>query len=84
MKVRAKAITGQKYSGYYDHRRRIAGEVFTLTPIKKIGKDGRTIIISPENQFSDRWMEKVDPKAPAVAVQSEQPASDEIQGDDVI
>ena len=84
MKVRAKAITGQKYSGYYDHKRRIAGEVFILAPISKIGKDGRKIIISPENQFSDRWMERVDAKAPAAQKQIEQPASEEVQGDDVI
>jgi len=84
MKVRAKLITGQKYSGYYEHKRRVAGEVFNLVPLKKIAKDGRTIIISPENQFSERWMEKIDPKAPVVQAQPEQPSSEEIQGDDVI
>ena len=84
MKVRARAVTGQKYSGYYDHKRRVAGEIFTLVPITKVAKDGRKIIISPENQFSDRWMERLDPKAPPVIKTTEQPASDEIQGDDVI
>jgi hypothetical protein len=83
MRVRAKAVTGQKYSGYYDHKRRVAGEAFTLIPITKTAKDGRKITISPEQQFSDRWMERIDPKAP-FAKPIEQPASEEIQGDDVI
>jgi hypothetical protein len=82
MRVRAKAIPNQKYSGYYDHKRRVAGEIFTLVPIKKAGKDGKLIIIAPENQFSSRWMEKVDKDIPA-AKPIEQPAP-EFVGDDVI
>lgn len=84
MQVRAKAITGQKYSGEYNHRRRVPGEVFTLNTLTRISKDGKKIVISPEAQFSDKWMERVDPKAQAKQQPIEQPASEEIQGDDVI
>lgn len=83
MKVRAKEISNQKYAGYYDHKRRISGEVFVLSPITKINKDGTKVIISPENQFSDRWMEKIEKDIPVVKktnVTSEQ----EVVSDDVI
>ena len=82
MKVRAKVVPNQKYSGYYDHKRRVAGEVFVLKPRTKIGKDGKKIIISPENQFTARWMEKADNDAPPPKP-IEQPAP-EVVGDDVI
>jgi hypothetical protein len=83
MRVRTKVVPNQKYSGYYDHKRRVAGEVFILKAITKIGKDGKKVIIAPENQFSERWMEKVDKDAPPPKP-IEQPAPEEIQGDDVI
>lgn len=41
--------------GYYQHKRRREGDVFELESVK--GKDGE--IISPEKQFSDKWMVKV-------------------------
>jgi hypothetical protein len=50
--------------GYYGHKRRPEGTEFVLEPIKRIRKqpDGtmKEILISPEQQFSVRWMEKVD------------------------
>ncbi len=58
MRVRAKEL------GYYGHKRRHPGQEFILEPIKRVrsDKDGkpREITISPEQQFSDRWMERVD------------------------
>lgn len=56
MKVRAISL------GYQDNRRRYPGDVFVLTPITK--RDGT--IITPEQQFSKRWMEKVDKSTPEI------------------
>jgi hypothetical protein len=68
MKVRA---LGKPYEwvGYYDHLRRRGGDVFILKPITTIKKNKETgevrkITIAPEQQFSKRWMEKVDDTAP--------------------
>lgn len=60
MKVRAKRL------GYYGHRRRREGDTFDLEPIKKERKDSKTgrtkeVIIAPEQQFSERWMERLGP-----------------------
>jgi hypothetical protein len=52
MRVKATRI------GYYGHRRRREGEVFDLAP-RKILKDGKEVVLSPEQQFSNSWMEKV-------------------------
>jgi len=70
MKVRATRL------GYYGHERRPEGSVFTLEPIKRLravkGKDGkptgqmREITISAEQQFSERWMERVSPASKPV------------------
>ena len=64
MWVRATAL------GYYDHKRRREGAVFELKPItrKRLQKDGTTkdVTIKPEQQFSERWMEKVEGTVPAV------------------
>ncbi len=56
MKVRALNL------GYINHQRRYPGDVFTLTPYKD--KDGKTV--GTEQQFSSRWMEKVDKTVPEV------------------
>ena len=65
MKVRATML------GYYGHKRRREGQEFELEPIKRLRKqaDGtmKEITISPEQQFSTRWMEKVDAGTPPVA-----------------
>ena len=62
MRVRATQL------GYYGHKRRKEGAEFVLEPIKRIRKDKdgnpREITISPEQQFSERWMERVDPIVP--------------------
>ena len=67
MRVRATQL------GYYGHKRRHPGQEFDLEPIKriKIQPDGtsKEITISPEQQFSVRWMERVEaPKAKIVAL----------------
>lgn len=54
--------------GYYGHKRRTPGHKdaeFDLEPIKRMRKDPKTgdmreITISAEQQFSTRWMEKVE------------------------
>lgn len=63
MKVRATQL------GYYDHRRRKPGEVFELIEVKGFTKDPKTekvspLTLSPEQQFSENWMEKVDESTP--------------------
>jgi hypothetical protein len=59
--------------GYHNHLRRYpadsgkpgGGEPFELVPITVTRKDGTEYIMTPENQFSERWMEKVEaPEAP--------------------
>jgi hypothetical protein len=82
MKVRAKD-TGEKYSGYYGHRRRKPGEVFELEPIKRLRKDNKTglmreITITEEQQFSDRWMERIDGPAPAPKKEKKEPVAGEL------
>lgn len=65
MKVRA------TQTGYYAHKRKYEGDEFILEPIKRIRKDKddkpREITIMPEQQFSDRWMERVEGPAPKKA-----------------
>lgn len=66
MKVRA------TQAGYYNHIRRRPGDVFTLAPVKgtkvTLHKDGREErkehTFSAEEQFSERWMEKVSKHTP--------------------
>ncbi len=55
--------------GYYGHKRRRVGAVFMLAPITRMREDKKTgamkeVTISPEQQFSTRWMEKVDAGVP--------------------
>lgn len=62
-------------TGFYNHIRRREGDVFTLIPVSTVERDekgqvkfdatGNTtpVVISPDKQFSPRWMEKVSNKA---------------------
>ena len=50
MKVRATQL------GYYGHKRRKAGDIFELVPMKN--RDGS--VTSVEQQFSDVWMESLE------------------------
>jgi len=58
MKVRATQL------GYYNHRRRFEGDIFDLEvlTIKRQDKDGKfkEIRLTPEQQFSPKWMEKIE------------------------
>lgn len=84
MKVIAKEITGQKYSGYYNLKRRKPGEVFELIPYVRVNKEGQRITITPEIQLkSSRWFESVEGKQQKVVKQDE-PQNDIVQGDEVI
>jgi hypothetical protein len=69
MRVRATAL------GYYGHKRRREGQEFVLEPIKRLRKqkDGsmREIVISAEQQFSNKWMERLD--QPAAPVEKKDP-----------
>lgn len=49
--------------GYYDLKRRREGDVFELKEIKgfkRVGEKLEKYTITPEQQFTDTWMEKVD------------------------
>lgn len=46
--------------GYYDHRRRREGDVFTLKPYQT--RDGK--VVSAKQQFSKNWMEIVPDETP--------------------
>ena len=88
MKVRATK------NGFYQNMYRYAGDVFMLVPVEGfagVGSSRKKVIVKPEEQFADSWMEKIDskkvsapvqeaPKAPAPATGSGAPTGD----DDVI
>ena len=59
--MRVRAIT----KGYYGDQRKKPGEEFDLVPRKGFKRDSsgtkkKPIELSPEDQFSDTWMEKVE------------------------
>lgn len=56
MRVRAKEVGGQKYSGYYNYVRRKPGDVFDLLDPEPDPKKNK--------HFSEKWMEKVEPATP--------------------
>lgn len=88
MKVRALQL------GYYNDVRRREGDIFVLRDKKKLKRDdrGRTVrdrdgkpefkVISAEEQFSDRWMERVDQSVPATAPRSNRIFRKENVGED--
>jgi hypothetical protein len=86
MQVRATRL------GYYGHERRPEGAVFVLEPIKRIRKDKegreRMVTISAEQQFSDRWMERVGPGAKSTvkveAPRKERAFSETIESEPVV
>ena len=82
MRVRAKVLPNQKYSGYYNHRRRLPGEVFELVGGKRT-VNGKEISFAPETTFSPAWMEKIDKDVQVATKPIEQPAPETV-GDDVI
>lgn len=73
MKVRAIEL------GFYNNRRRPPGEVFVLKPYKKVVEkvDPETkvrtkeiVVVTADDQFSDRWMQKVNSSVDVKVVQS--------------
>lgn len=83
MKVRA------TQKGYYDLIRRYPGDEFQLREIKglKEDKDGNRVPYTwtPEQQFSKKWMEKVDDDVAPKGKSSKRPAARvERESDDVI
>ena len=83
MRVRAKVVPNQKYSGYYNHKRRVAGEIFDLVPLARVTKEGKRIAFTTEQQLAcTKWVERVG-AAPEVQEPNEQLVP-EIIGDDVI
>ena len=70
--------------GYYEHRRRKANEVFELIEINGL-KDGKPKKFSPEEQFSQKWMEKYDAaKAAKPKAGSRKPSNTHDNDSDVI
>lgn len=78
--IKVRAVGAQDiYVGYYNHLRRRGGDIFILRPVirerfvkvidpvtkKEINsRTKEKILITAEMQFSERWMEKVNPKTP--------------------
>ena len=57
MKVKATKM------GYYNNQRKRTDEEFDLVPIKR-KINGKDVVITPEQQFSKEWMEKVEKDKP--------------------
>lgn len=51
-----------KRTGYIDHHLKKAGDVFELVERKGLDRHGKAIVLSPEMQFSEKWMERLDDK----------------------
>ena len=61
MRVRVKTKgLAPDFVGFYGSKRRRPGEEFTLTP----GRDSKGKEITVEDQFSARWMDKLEPEKP--------------------
>lgn len=54
MKVRAIKL------GYYGHLRRREGVIFELKQVEGLDSKGKPHTFTEEEQFSDKWMEKLD------------------------
>lgn len=46
--------------GYYEHKRIKPGQEFVLVTRKGLDRDRKPITLTPEKQFSESWMEKVE------------------------
>ena len=58
IKVKAKGDPRETV-GYYDILRRRGGDVFVLKPVTIKEKNGKEKVLTPKQQFSERWMTKV-------------------------
>ena len=59
--------------GYYGHAKRKPDSIFELKPYK----DSQGKIVSTEQQFSSRWMEKVDDATPVTPHKRNMPMGDD-------
>lgn len=66
MKVRARLVSEDgkegRVVGYYGNRRIREGEVFEIVTIKGKDREGNIVTRKPEDQFSKKWMERIDQK----------------------
>ena len=60
MQVRVKETLVENFFGFYGTKRYYPGDKFTLVARK--GRGGKTV--TAEQQFSDKWMEKVNKPGP--------------------
>jgi hypothetical protein len=63
--------------GYYGHLRRRAGDVFELKPVK-----GKKVTLSIEEQFSSKWMRKLNEKQIA-QFEAEQAEKNQLEDEDL-
>lgn len=54
MRVRAKRM------GYYEHKRIKPGQEFVLVTRKGLDQNRKPLTLTPEKQFTETWMEKVE------------------------
>jgi hypothetical protein len=64
-------------TGYYGHLRRKAGSVFELKAVK-----GKLVTLTPEQQFSPKWMRKLNDKQTA-QYEAEMAAANDVGEDDI-
>lgn len=59
-------------TGYYNHGRIKEGQIFVLTERKGLDHTGKKIVLSPEAQFSEKWMIRVNGSDDPPIVESKQ------------
>ncbi len=68
-------VTSEK-GGFIYGRQRLEGQVFTLKPVEHstdIDGKGEPVVISAKQQFSERWMERVDGSEKVEVVELDEP-----------
>lgn len=72
--------------GYHDNKRRREGDEFELKPIKGYGFDDKGVKIekefSVEQQFSEKWMEKIEGDVEPVVKKSKKKAVEQVESFD--
>lgn len=64
-------------TGHYGHLRRKPGSIFELKPVK-----GKDVTLSPQDQFSKKWMRKLNEKEIA-QYNAQQAAANDVGEDDI-
>jgi hypothetical protein len=62
-----------KQLGYYDNKRRREGEEFLLEEVSYKDSLGNKCILTVEEQFSQKWMEKVESDFPKKKAKEQKP-----------